>query len=69
MNAKKSAVISQNLNPAGPQPLADEELGTVVGGHGHKGKKRSTTFYRTTRRSRPSTRRSRHSRHSRYSWF
>jgi hypothetical protein len=54
MIAKKNAVVSNSIAPAGPQPLADEDLGTVAGGHGHKKHKRTTGYRRTTRRSRDS---------------
>jgi hypothetical protein len=51
MNAKKNAAVSQNVVPAGPQPLADEDLGTVAGGHCHERKhrttRRRTSWYRT----------------------
>jgi hypothetical protein len=54
MNAKKNAVPSKSITPGGPQPLADEDLGTVAGGCGYEGHKRTTGFRRTTRRSRKS---------------
>ena len=54
MNAKKNAVLSKSIVPAGPQPLADEDLGTVAGGCGHERHKRTTGYRRTTRRSRKS---------------
>jgi hypothetical protein len=67
MFAKKNAV-SMSVAPAGPQPLADEDLGTVAGGCGHKKHKRTTGHRRTTRWSRKSHcgRDSRYSRYSRY---
>jgi hypothetical protein len=61
MNAKK-AVVSKSIVPAGTQPLADEDLGSVVGGHGER--KRRTTGYR-----RRTTRRSRKSHYGKKSWF
>ncbi len=68
MNAKKIAVESKNVIPAGPQPLADEDLGTVAGGSGEKKHKRTTGYRRTTRWSRKSHC-GRDSRYSRYSRF
>jgi len=41
MNAK-------NVIPAAPQPLADEDLGTIAGGCGHKHKRHTTGYRRTT---------------------
>jgi hypothetical protein len=60
-----NAGLSNVVIPAGPQPLADEDLGSVTGGKGH-GKKRRTTGYRRTSRW---SRHSHHGRKSKYSKF
>jgi hypothetical protein len=41
MNAK-------NTIPAAPQPLADEDLGSVAGGYGPERKRHTTGYKRTT---------------------
>jgi hypothetical protein len=48
MNAKNLKAVS-NVIPSAPQPLADEDLGTVSGGCGHEKKDRRSTR-RSTRR-------------------
>ncbi len=67
MNATKNTVASK-FTSAGPQPLADEELGNAAGGCGHSHKKKGK---RTTRRTSRWTRNTdyRDSRCSRYSRF
>jgi hypothetical protein len=65
MNAKIAAV-SKNVIPAGPQPLADEELGSVAGGHCHERKKRTTRRRTTDWRRTDCGRDSRYPRYSRF---
>jgi hypothetical protein len=54
MNAKNLKAVS-NLIPSGPQPLADEDLGTVSGGCGYEKKDRRTTRHSTRRTTRHSS--------------